>query len=73
MKFLKSNMKISIFHIKKQMSYEKHMQQNGGKILFQTQKQITHQIIFSHEKILQKIEFHVKKEFEMNIKILKHL
>ncbi len=41
---------------------------NGGKISLK--KQITHQIIFSHEKILQKIEFHVKKEFEMHIKMV---
>ncbi len=36
---------------------------NGSKISYQKQK-ITHEIIFSHEKILQKIEFRVKKNLK---------
>ena len=42
------------FHIK-------HKQKMKVKFPFKKQKQITHQIIFSHEKILQKIEFHEEK------------
>ena len=43
------------------MSYEKQKQKMEVKFHVKNKKQTTQQIIFSHEKILQKIEFHVNK------------